>query len=96
MSTNGGTQPRWRKDGRELFYLSLDGKLMAVPLQLEPTLEPGVPKMLFQTSITSVDPVRDQYDATADGQRFTTLSPVGAPIQNPIIVVLNWTAGLKK
>jgi len=93
LSTNGGGQPRWRKDGRELFYLALDGTMMAVPISAGVTISPGIPNSLFQTGIT-VNPVVDQFAVTGDGQRFLLAVPLEfAP---PISVVLNWTALLKK
>jgi len=96
-STDGGSQPRWRKDGSELFYLALDGRLMAVAIKDGSAMELGVPKVLFQTPITAITRSIDQYAVTADGQRFVVLAPVGgdAP-QSPITVALNWTAGLEK
>ena len=97
VSTSGGSQPRWRKDGSELFYLDLDGRLMAVTLKAGSALELGVPKVLFQTPITAATPTIDQYAVTADGERFVVLAPVdGDAPQSPITVILNWTAGLKK
>jgi serine/threonine protein kinase/Tol biopolymer transport system component len=51
ISTNGGVEPRWRRDGKELFYLSLERKLMAVEVKSAPTFESGAPKELFQTPI---------------------------------------------
>ena len=94
---SGGSQPRWRKDGSELFYLDLDGRLLAVTLKAGSALELGVPKVLFQTPITATSPTIDQYTVTADGERFVVLAPVdGDAPQSPITVILNWTAGLKK
>jgi hypothetical protein len=94
VSNNGGAQALWRKDGKELFYLSPDGKLMAVDVKAGVTIETGPPKALFQTPLV-VSPVDDQYCVTADGQRFLLGEPVGNAA-NPITVVLNWTAGLKQ
>jgi eukaryotic-like serine/threonine-protein kinase len=101
ITGNGGTEPRWRADGRELFYLSLDGKIMAVPIKVDKTIEAGQPVPLFQTTLnTPVNPGLKRYDVTADGQRFLVLSPVAAtPAQansNPITAVVNWTAALNK
>ena len=74
ISTAGGDQPKWRRDGKELFYLALDGKLMAVPIKLgTTTIDPGVPVPLFQTRIEGAGGAADifhQYDVSADGQRF--------------------------
>jgi hypothetical protein len=94
VSTGGGYEPRWRGDGREIYYLSEDRKLMAVPVGAGPTF--GVPKPLFQTRVHSdVDSFRTHYDASWDGQRFLVHTRIEAA-PNPIIVVLNWTTALKK
>ncbi len=69
MSRGGGGQPLWRKDGKELFYLGLDGKLMAIRTTTGAAFDAGAPVSLFQVPI-SVDPVIDQYAVTRDGQRF--------------------------
>ena len=93
FSTEGGLGPRWRRDGRELFYQTPDGTLMAVEVKAGAALEPGVPRKLF--SIGRRFPTWDQYAVTADGQRFLVLMP-GDTAPTTITVVLNWTAGLKK
>src|SRR6185436_15571574 len=64
VSTAGGNNVRWRRDGRELFYVSADGKLMSVAVKSGDAFEAGVPVPLF-----NIDMVSD-YDVTADGQRF--------------------------
>ncbi|MBI4479494.1 MAG: serine/threonine-protein kinase [Acidobacteria bacterium] len=99
ISTNGGVQPRWRRDGKELFYLSPDRKLMAVPMAIGAAIEAGPPKALFDVHLVPRDSSAPnayyQYDVTRDGQRFL----VNTPLENatvPITVVLNWTAALKK
>ena len=94
VSNNGGAQALWRKDGKELFYLSLDGKLMTIDVKAGATIETGVPKLLFQTPL-EVFPREDQYCVTGDGLRFLFAEPVGDATK-PITVVLNWTAGLKR
>ncbi len=99
VSTNGGSQPQWRRDGRELFYLSPDRKLMAADVKASgPTFEAGVPKALFELRIQSVGllSLRNFYTAAADGQRFLVTSLLGDPTAAPTTVVLNWTADLKR
>jgi dipeptidyl aminopeptidase/acylaminoacyl peptidase len=91
ISTGGGCQPTWRRDGRELYYLGLQGELMSLEVVTGSSFEAGVPRLLFQTPIT-VNPVIDQYAVTGDGQRFIMGTPVGE--EEPITVILNWTAGL--
>jgi dipeptidyl aminopeptidase/acylaminoacyl peptidase len=75
ISTSGGTQVRWRRDGKELFYIAMDGRLMAVPLSFDPareSLEPGTPVALFSTRIGGALQGfnRHQYAVAPDGQRF--------------------------
>jgi len=100
ISTAGGTQPRWRRDGKELFYISPDLKLMGVDVRLGTKLEFGTPHELFQTrlSLNGTLPFRMlRYDVTRDGKRFLINSERGPAdaIAPPITVVLNWTAMLK-
>jgi len=100
ISTNGGVQPRWRKDGKELFYLSLEQKLMSVEVKTAPTFEYGTPKELFQTNISGGGNLANifRYDVAPDGHRFLMLDEVGGggTGPSPITVVTNWTAGLKR
>ncbi len=70
VSTGGGTQPRWRRDGRELFYIAADRKLMAVDVKLGATFEAGVPRPLFGTRAFNVANAGNSYAVSADGQRF--------------------------
>ncbi len=98
-STNGGVQPQWRRDGKELFYLSSDRKLMAVELKGSgSTFEAGVPKELFELRLISVGlpGPRNFYVAAAAGQRFLVVSTPEERISTPTTVVLNWTADLKR
>jgi len=101
VSTTGGTQPRWRGDGKEIFYLAADGKLMAVEVQTAPRFEAAAPKALFDPRISrgSAPPyVFHRYDATADGKRFlvNSLSTTAeSSAAAPITVVVNWLAALK-
>jgi Tol biopolymer transport system component len=100
VSIAGGSQPRWRRDGKELFYISADRKLIAVNVKTGSTFESGVVRPLFDTRIRSL-PVwgpsftRDNYGVSSDGQRFliNDATEIAAPV---LTVVLNWTADLKK
>jgi eukaryotic-like serine/threonine-protein kinase len=100
ISTAGGNEPKWRRDGKELFYLALDGKLIAVPIKLgATTVDPGIPVPLFQTRIEGAGGAADifhQYDVSADGQRFLVNDLEESVPAPPITVVVNWTAGLRK
>jgi Tol biopolymer transport system component len=91
VSRGGGTAPRWRGDGRELFYLAQSGKMMAVEVTAGPELRVGEPTPLFQAPPGSV-----VGDVTTDGRRFLLVTPVAPSGAVPFTVVLNWPAGLKK
>jgi hypothetical protein len=82
-------QPRWRHDGKELFYLGLDGRIMAVDLQIDSTIEPGVPRPLFNTRL-NVDQARDQFAVADDGQRFLIQETIVKGAPTPITVLVNW------
>ncbi len=95
VSTAGGLSPVWRRDGKELFYITPDGKLMAVEIKIGSTFEPGVPKLLFDVA-TARTLATSAYDVSTDGQRFLFIS--GQLDTNPssLAVIVNWTAELKK
>jgi hypothetical protein len=95
VSTNGGAQVRWRPDGKELFYIALDGRLMAVPIKFASdgkSIEPGVPTALFETRIGGAvqGSYKQQYVVSADGQRFLMNTVVGERSSSPVTVILNW------
>jgi Tol biopolymer transport system component/predicted Ser/Thr protein kinase len=94
ISTAGGDKPRWRRDGKELYYIAPDGKMMAVPIKsTATTFEPGIAIPLFETHVTGFMP----YDVAPDGRfLINTVMENAAANTSPITVVLNWTAGLKK
>ena len=94
VSTNGGTEAYWRRDGKELYY-RLGSRVMAVPVQFTPSFSAGDPVQLFQTPFAALV-ARSHYRPTADGQRFLLLAPLGADVNKPASVVLNWTAALVK
>jgi eukaryotic-like serine/threonine-protein kinase len=99
MSKNGGVQPRWRRDGLELFFLSLDGKLMTIRFD-EETLEWGAPRPLFDTGTAPFGPNGApvyNYAVTPDGQHFYVKVPMQtATAPNRLHVILNWPALLKE
>lgn len=92
VSVGGGADPRWRADGKELFYLAPDRSLMAVPVKSGKTFERGSPQTLFRTqALLNAEP---SYAVTPDGQRFlvrTTRDQAASAT-----VVLNWMAELKQ
>src|SRR5579864_1531554 len=97
VSSAGGIQARWRSDGKELFYIAPDGWLMAAGIGVKGReMLIGPPRRLFGP-LLAVLAVGYQYDVSPDGQRFLAILPneQAAPPE-PLTVVLNWTAGLKK
>jgi len=98
VSTSGGINPRWRADGKELYYIAPDSKLMATPITASgATIEPGTPVALFQTRIGGggTDPTGGpNYDVTGDG-RFL-INTVLEDDASPITLLQNWAAGVGK
>ena len=93
ISTAGGDKPRWSADGKELYYIALDRKMMAVPVKLMPTFEPGLAVPLFETNVTAFSP----YEVSPNGRfLLNTVSDSAAPSFSPVTVVLNWQSGLKR
>jgi serine/threonine protein kinase len=92
ISTNGGYQPRWRRDGKELFFLSTARELMAVEISTskDGVFHAGVPQKLFQTNVANFLTNRNSYDVTPDGQRFLINSPTASAASTPITVIVNW------
>jgi serine/threonine protein kinase/Tol biopolymer transport system component len=98
VSNAGGQEPRWRQDGKELFYLSAEGKMMAVPVTAGPSFSAGSPVALFQTHrrqpVSSVDVA--SYDVSGDGQRFLIDTKVDEANAAPLAIVLNWASEMEK
>ena len=95
VSQDGGIQPRWRRDGRELFYLAPDGTMMIVERAGDETLEFRAARPLFKTPLNAADPAWSEYDVTSDGQRFLILEPTAAAPPPVFTFILNWSAGQK-
>jgi DNA-binding winged helix-turn-helix (wHTH) protein/Tol biopolymer transport system component len=97
ISINGGKRPRWRPDGKELFYLAGDGTLTSVPIDAVATrLSPGAAQSLFPTDLASAPEGLQSFGITRDGQRI--LMPVAedrTPAQS-LVVVSNWPAALNR
>ncbi len=100
VSTAGGVNPEWRRDGKELYFLSNAG-LMAVDVDTTgPQFEMGIPKPLFEADFVAGSGnagfPNAPYRVTADGQRFLAVTTTGQQtFSSPITVVLNWAADLK-
>ena len=90
VSTNGGSDPKWRGDGREILYRTPDNRVMAVAVTLPAegtNVQPGIPVPLFTL------PAGSNWDVTPDGQRFLATVPTDEATVPPITVVLNWKPG---
>jgi eukaryotic-like serine/threonine-protein kinase len=98
VSTAGGSQPRWRGDGKELFYLASDSKIMAVPITGGTNFDSGSPVPLFQAVPREMGATSElaEYDVARDGQRFLVNTQVRDPETQPMSVILNWSTQLKK
>jgi len=100
VSANGGGQPHWRGDGKELFYLSTEGQLMAVTVREAAVgLEIGMPTVLVEAAnlrAVAQGPDYDDYAVTADGRRFLVKSPVKRDEKQRVHVLLNWPSLLER
>jgi len=95
ISANGGTQVRWRSDGKEIFYISRSGELTAVEVKASATsLEVGRVETLFAGLLAGGGP--PPYDVATGGQRFLVALPTEQATPEPLTLVQNWTAALKK
>jgi Tol biopolymer transport system component len=96
LSTEGGVFPRWRHDGKALYYIGPNGQMMAVPISVEgDKLQPGLPIVQFQTRIVNggVDAGPRHYDVAADG-RFL-INTVMDTVASPITLIQNWQPPIK-
>ena len=91
VSSGGGNPPSWRGDGKELYYTSLEGKMMAVEIATNPTTKASIPHALFQMPQNAFP-----WDVASDGKRFLVAVPMSESTPAPFTVVLNWQAALKK
>ena len=96
ISNEGGNEPLWAKNGRELFYRDGD-KMMAVPVTTQPTFRAGTPTLLFEGQYhNDFNWSPPNYDVTPDGQRFLMIQPGEQEAATQINVVLNWFEELKR
>jgi serine/threonine protein kinase len=98
ISTNGGAQVRWRRDGTEIFYIAFDNRLMATPIRFisnGQAVEPGSPVPLFIAAIggPSQGNLRQQFAVSSDGKRFLMNTVVNETSTAPITIVLNLRSG---
>jgi Tol biopolymer transport system component len=97
VSSAGGEQPKWRSDGKELFYLAPDGKIMATPVTIGASFDAGSPVVLFQANPREMVATSERfsYDVSKDGQRFLINTQLKSAL-TPMSVVMDWTASLNK
>ena len=97
ISNGGGDQPKWRSDGKELFYITPDGKIMAAPVTVGANFDAGTPAVLFQANPREMVATSEQvtYDVSRDGQRFLINTQLKTGT-SPMSVVLNWTPKLTR
>jgi dipeptidyl aminopeptidase/acylaminoacyl peptidase len=93
VSSAGGVQPRWRRDGRELYYIQPDGTMMVVAIAEGQAFRPSAPRRLFTLPEGLGSPIFDEYAVTADGQRFLVAEPIRSQAVQPINVIVNWRPG---
>jgi Tol biopolymer transport system component len=100
ISEQGGSEPAWRRDGHELFYLAANQDLMAAAIRTGSVLDASQPTRLFGTAMSTglinASYTRNQYVATSDGQRFLINQSLASAKRLPVTVVINWTAVFKK
>jgi dipeptidyl aminopeptidase/acylaminoacyl peptidase len=100
ISTGGGVEPRWRGDGKEIFFVALDQSLMAVAITTGATVHTGVPVRLFESGMRgtlSTAYTRNQYVSTADGQRFLIdHERRGRSPASSITVVVDWMTAIAR
>jgi Tol biopolymer transport system component len=92
ISRNGGTRPRWRADGREIFFVAADGSMMAAKVNVESPYETETPVRLFDSRIATRNGRSRMYAVTADGNRFLLAVPRQRATPTPITVIVNWLA----
>jgi serine/threonine-protein kinase len=97
ISTAGGVKPLWSPAGGEIFYISADNKMMAVPVKTAPGFSAGKPETLFDLSPYFTGGVGVNFDVTRDGKRFAMIkNPANASSKTlPITVVINWVEDLR-
>jgi hypothetical protein len=96
ISTSGGRQPWWRSDGKELYYLSADGKLMAVEVKPGGSFEATAPRSLFDLAPARALGGQSSYAVTAAGDRFLFVTTREEAASLQFTVVTNWAAEVKK
>lgn len=96
ISRAGGIEPRWRRDGKELYYISSDLYIMAIPVTTGPKFQYGEPQRLFRPNLNPYERfLGEDYDVSRDGKRFLVTVPGQEKATSLATIVVNWTADLK-
>ena len=97
ISSGGGFDPRWRLDGRELFYVGADRRLIAVDVRTRAMFQHGAAKPLFETGLLDLwQDTRNHYEVSPDGQRVLVMVPRIDPRSVPFTMLVNWQQELGK
>ncbi|MDQ6893738.1 MAG: protein kinase [Acidobacteriota bacterium] len=91
ISNEGGSLPRWSRDGREIFFIDPKRRIFAAAVQTAGVFTAGAPRLVAETPSTLSD-----YEASPDGNRFLIVSPVVDPAHLPLHLIANWPAALKR
>ena len=95
VSNGGGIEPVWRRDGKELFFLS-GRAIMAVQVDTGAVFTSATPRKLFEINFGGINGPGYRWDAAPDGTRFLMKAVGDAAAQEPLTLILNWSAALKK
>jgi hypothetical protein len=90
ISNGGGLVPRWRGDGKELFYRNSAFEFYAVSVMLEPRFSAGIPQQLFKRRLQGDNPSTPSWTVTADGRKFLLNAALATAQAAPLTVILNW------
>ena len=97
ISSGGGADPLWSRDGHELFYVAADRQMMAVPVDTRSTFQAGREKALFKTQLESLwMDTRNHYDVSPDGRRFVVITPAADRREAPFTLLSNWSRSLQR
>jgi hypothetical protein len=97
VTTTGGSQPHWRRDGREIFYIAPDDTLTVVAIRRVPDgVEVGITTPLFKTKLAQGATNRPSYEVSSDGQRFLMNIVADSAADVPLTIVQNWPEIIKK
>ncbi|MEO5937059.1 MAG: protein kinase, partial [Terriglobales bacterium] len=96
ISTTGGTQPLWAPDGKTIYYVALDGKLMAASIHTSPAFRAETARPLFESRVRQITFGFREFTITPDGRKFLVNTQVEQVENEPIHLIQNWTAELRK